>query len=145
MQALEIAGKDVDLQIDAIAAAQATQRGDVRCVRDQVQVEIARAIGMVVERIDGERYAIPADQLPLPRRALLAQEQPRELVEHELQGVGRGPYRLEHAFLFVALGLPAYAYELMPIAAFPGRHGWGYDGAYISAIQVPMEGFAGPW
>lgn len=38
----------------------------------------------------------------------------------ELQGVGRGPYRLEHAFLFVALGLPAYAYELMPIAALIG-------------------------
>lgn len=38
----------------------------------------------------------------------------------ELQSVGRGPYRIEHAFLFVSLGLPAYAYELMPIAALIG-------------------------
>lgn len=38
----------------------------------------------------------------------------------ELQAVGRGPYRIEHAFLFVAFGLPAYAYELMPIAALIG-------------------------
>ena len=31
-----------------------------------------------------------------------------------------GPYRIEHAFLYVTLGLPAYAYELMPIAALIG-------------------------
>ncbi len=32
----------------------------------------------------------------------------------------QGPYRMEHAFLYVTLGLPAYAYELMPIAALIG-------------------------
>src|SRR5829696_5940690 len=30
--------------------------------------------------------------------------------------------------------------ELMPIAAFPGRHGWGYDGVYISAAHDPYGG-----
>lgn len=38
----------------------------------------------------------------------------------ELGSIGRGPYRLEHAFLYVAAGLPSYAYELMPIAALIG-------------------------
>jgi lipopolysaccharide export system permease protein len=38
----------------------------------------------------------------------------------ELQNVGRGGYRLQHAFLFVFMGLPGYAYELMPIAALIG-------------------------
>lgn len=38
----------------------------------------------------------------------------------ELRAVGRGPYRIEHAFLFVTFGLPTYAYELMPIAALIG-------------------------
>jgi lipopolysaccharide export system permease protein len=38
----------------------------------------------------------------------------------ELGSVGRGPYRLEHAFVYVAAGLPSYAYELMPIAALIG-------------------------
>lgn len=38
----------------------------------------------------------------------------------ELQSVGRGNYRLQHAFLYVLLGLPGYAYELMPIAALIG-------------------------
>jgi len=38
----------------------------------------------------------------------------------ELQSVGRGGYRLQHAFLYVIMGLPGYAYELMPIAALIG-------------------------
>lgn len=39
---------------------------------------------------------------------------------NELQAVGRGGYRLEHALLYVAMGLPGYIYELMPIAALIG-------------------------
>lgn len=38
----------------------------------------------------------------------------------ELQSVGQSGYRLQHAFLYVLLGLPNYAYELMPIAALIG-------------------------
>jgi lipopolysaccharide export system permease protein len=38
----------------------------------------------------------------------------------ELQSVGRGGYRLQHAFLYVAMGLPGYVYELMPIAVLIG-------------------------
>jgi maltooligosyltrehalose trehalohydrolase len=30
--------------------------------------------------------------------------------------------------------------ELMPVAAFPGNHGWGYDGVYISAAHDPYGG-----
>ena len=29
--------------------------------------------------------------------------------------------------------------ELMPVAEFPGRHGWGYDGVYISAAHDPLR------
>ncbi|GAC1406591.1 MAG: LPS export ABC transporter permease LptG [Burkholderiaceae bacterium] len=39
---------------------------------------------------------------------------------NELPNVGRNGYRLEHAFLFVILGMPGYTYELMPIAALIG-------------------------
>lgn len=38
----------------------------------------------------------------------------------ELPEVGRGGYRLQHAFIYVAMGLPGYVYELMPIAALIG-------------------------
>lgn len=39
---------------------------------------------------------------------------------YELPLVGRGGYQLQHAFAYVALGLPGYVYDLMPIAALIG-------------------------
>lgn len=39
---------------------------------------------------------------------------------NELPEVGHGGYRIEHAFLYILLGLPGYVYELMPIAALIG-------------------------
>ncbi|HJV85500.1 MAG TPA: LPS export ABC transporter permease LptG [Noviherbaspirillum sp.] len=39
---------------------------------------------------------------------------------NELPQIGRGGYQLQHAFLYVALGLPGYVYDLMPIAALIG-------------------------
>jgi maltooligosyltrehalose trehalohydrolase len=30
--------------------------------------------------------------------------------------------------------------ELLPVAEFPGRHGWGYDGVYLSAAQSSYGG-----
>lgn len=38
----------------------------------------------------------------------------------ELPSIGHGAYQLQHAALYVTLGLPGYAYELMPIAALIG-------------------------
>src|SRR3954454_22552972 len=32
------------------------------------------------------------------------------------------------------------AIELMPVAEFPGRRGWGYDGVYLSAAQSSYGG-----
>jgi maltooligosyltrehalose trehalohydrolase len=32
------------------------------------------------------------------------------------------------------------AIELMPVGEFPGRHGWGYDGVYVSAAQSSYGG-----
>jgi maltooligosyltrehalose trehalohydrolase len=32
------------------------------------------------------------------------------------------------------------AIEVMPVAEFPGRHGWGYDGVYLSAVQSSYGG-----
>lgn len=38
----------------------------------------------------------------------------------ELDEIGRGGYRLQHAVLYVLLGLPGHIYELMPVAALIG-------------------------
>jgi maltooligosyltrehalose trehalohydrolase len=43
--------------------------------------------------------------------------------------------RLDH---LVALGIDLV--ELMPVAAFPGRHGWGYDGVALYAVHEPYGG-----
>lgn len=38
----------------------------------------------------------------------------------ELDSIGRGGYKIQHAFLYVLLGMPGYVYEMMPIAALIG-------------------------
>ena len=43
--------------------------------------------------------------------------------------------RLDH---LVDLGVSVV--ELMPVAAFPGRHGWGYDGVGLFAVHEPYGG-----
>ncbi len=36
--------------------------------------------------------------------------------------------------------LGVHTVELMPVAAFPGRHGWGYDGINLWAVHEPYGG-----
>ena len=43
--------------------------------------------------------------------------------------------RLDH---LTALGVTVV--ELMPVAAFPGEHGWGYDGIGLWAVHEPYGG-----
>ncbi len=44
----------------------------------------------------------------------------------------------EHLDYLVALGVEVVS--LMPVAAFPGRHGWGYDGVDLYAVHEPYGG-----
>jgi malto-oligosyltrehalose trehalohydrolase len=43
--------------------------------------------------------------------------------------------RLDHL-----VGLGVDAVQLMPVAAFAGRHGWGYDGVHLWAVHEPYGG-----
>jgi maltooligosyltrehalose trehalohydrolase len=45
---------------------------------------------------------------------------------------------LEHLDHLVGLGVDVV--ELMPVAAMPGRHGWGYDGVGLYAVHEPYGG-----
>ena len=45
---------------------------------------------------------------------------------------------IEHLPGLAELGVNAI--EIMPVAEFPGRHGWGYDGVYISAAHSAYGG-----
>ncbi len=57
-----------------------------------------------------------------------------------------GTFTPEGTFDAAVAHLPALAVlgvtavEVMPVAEFPGRHGWGYDGVYLSAAQSSYGG-----
>jgi maltooligosyltrehalose trehalohydrolase len=67
----------------------------------------------------------------------------RDAVLYELHV---GAFTAEGTFEAAAARLPALAelgithVELMPIAEFPGHHGWGYDGVYLSAAHSAYGG-----
>src|SRR5918997_6365275 len=68
---------------------------------------------------------------------------PGELVLYELHvgtftPEGTFDAAIRHLRELRELGITAI--ELMPVAEFPGRHGWGYDGVYLSAAQSSYGG-----
>jgi len=60
-----------------------------------------------------------------------------------------GTFTPEGTFAAAAERLPHLAelgvdaIELLPVAAFPGRHGWGYDGVFPHAVHEPYGGPSG--
>jgi maltooligosyltrehalose trehalohydrolase len=80
-------------------------------------------------------------ELPAPPR--FRAPSMRELVIYELH-IGtftpQGSFEaaIEHLPALAELGIGAI--EVMPVAEFPGHHGWGYDGIYISATQSSYGG-----
>ncbi len=70
----------------------------------------------------------------------------RDLVIYELHigtftSEGTFEAAIEHLPGLAELGVTAI--EIMPVAEYPGHHGWGYDGVYISAPQSSYGGPAG--
>src|SRR5206468_2219351 len=69
-----------------------------------------------------------------------------ELVVYELHV---GAFSAEGTFdgviprLGALADLGVTAIEVMPIAEFPGRHGWGYDGVFLSSAHSAYGGPAG--
>jgi maltooligosyltrehalose trehalohydrolase len=70
--------------------------------------------------------------------------EPEALVVYELH-IGtftpQGTFDAAIAKLPAIADLGVTAIEVMPVAEFPGRHGWGYDGVYLSA---PQSSYGGP-
>ncbi len=71
---------------------------------------------------------------------------PRPLRDHVIYELHVGTFTVEGTFEAAIEHLPALAQlgvtaiEVMPIAEFPGNHGWGYDGVYLSAAQSSYGG-----
>jgi maltooligosyltrehalose trehalohydrolase len=71
---------------------------------------------------------------------------PEDLVVYEMHvgcftAAGTFDAATEHLPALAELGVTAI--EVMPVAAFPGERGWGYDGIYIYAPFAPYGGPAG--
>ncbi len=72
--------------------------------------------------------------------------EPRPLSEHVIYELHVGTFTGEGTFDAAIDYLPGLAelgvtaIEVMPIAEFPGNHGWGYDGVYLSAAQSTYGG-----
>jgi maltooligosyltrehalose trehalohydrolase len=71
---------------------------------------------------------------------------PPPLADSVLYELHVGTFTPEGTFDAAIAKLPALralgvtTIELMPVAEFPGRHGWGYDGVYLSAAQSSYGG-----
>jgi maltooligosyltrehalose trehalohydrolase len=71
---------------------------------------------------------------------------PEDLVVYEMHvgcftAEGTFDAAVDHLAALAELGVTAV--EVMPVAAFPGERGWGYDGIYVYAPFAPYGGPAG--
>ena len=135
---LRIDGRDVDMKHAGYGVYEALADGT-----DYVYI------------VDGEELPDPASRwqprgLRGPSRVLDPStfdwtpfERSDELVMYELH-VGtftpEGTFRAAISRLDDLADLGVTAIELMPIAEFPGNHGWGYDGVYLHAAQSSYGG-----
>src|SRR3954451_18943190 len=109
--------------------------------------------------LDGKRFPDPAsrwqpDGLRGPSRVVDPSTfawtdrgfRPARLRDAVLYELHIGTFTAQGTFEAAAARLPALAelgithVELMPVAEFPGRHGWGYDGVYLSAAHSAYGG-----
>ncbi len=92
------------------------------------QPEGLRGPSRVVAAAHPERFRTPALE---------------QLVVYELHvGTfsGEGTFDGALPYLDGLASLGVSAIEIMPVAEFPGHHGWGYDGVYLSAAQSSYGG-----
>ena len=85
----------------------------------------------------------PSRIVDVPAAAPFTPPTMRELVIYELHigtfsDQGTFDAAIEHLPGLAELGINAI--EIMPVAEFPGHHGWGYDGVYLSAAHSAYGG-----
>jgi maltooligosyltrehalose trehalohydrolase len=84
------------------------------------------------------RVVAPARQTPLAGARSLERLVIYELHIGTFSPEGTFAGAVPHLRELAELGVGAI--EIMPVAEFPGRHGWGYDGVYLSAAQSSYGG-----
>jgi maltooligosyltrehalose trehalohydrolase len=102
-----------------------------------------RALPDPCSRSQPEGIRGPSRIVDVPGTAPFTPPTMRELVIYELHigtfsDQGTFDAAIEHLPGLAELGVTAI--EIMPVAEFPGHHGWGYDGVYISAAHSAYGG-----
>jgi len=91
------------------------------------------------EGLRGPSRVLDVPHLPhLPRLARLEQAVIYELHIGTFSAEGTFEGAIPYLEGLTSLGITAI--EIMPVAEFPGRWGWGYDGVYLSAAQSSYGG-----
>ncbi|HEY2160347.1 MAG TPA: alpha-amylase family glycosyl hydrolase [Solirubrobacteraceae bacterium] len=147
----------------------APRAGSVGVLAAGAEIEMSAASGGIYEAVaparvgddywfllDGERLPDPSSRwqpegIRGPSRVLSVEPpvplaRPRAIGDHVIYELHVGTFTRGGTFdaaipyLAALAELGVTAIELMPIAEFPGSHGWGYDGIYISAAQSSYGG-----
>ncbi len=139
--ALRIRGHDLPLD-DAGYGVYETST-DARPGDDYVFVVDGRELPDPCSRWQPDGIRGPSCIVEVPEPAPFTPPTLRELVIYELHiGVfsaqGTFDAAIEHLSGLAELGVNAI--EIMPVGEFPGHHGWGYDGIYISAAHSAYGG-----
>jgi len=88
------------------------------------------------EGIHGASFLVNPEELQAISRSAFTPKSLREAIIYELH---IGTFTPEGTYAGAELKLPHLAalgithIEIMPLATFPGKHGWGYDGVYLFA------------
>jgi maltooligosyltrehalose trehalohydrolase len=143
--ALRLSGQDVALSEAGYGVYEATEAqasgSDYRFVLDGTELPDPCTRWQPGGLRGPSRVFEPAAPAPLSAPA-----PPGELVIYELH-VGtftrEGTFEAAIPYLDRLAELGIGAIEIMPVAEFPGRHGWGYDGVYLSAAHSAYGGPAG--
>jgi maltooligosyltrehalose trehalohydrolase len=139
--ALRIGGHD--LQLDDAGYGIYETSTDARPGDDYAFVLDGRELPDPCSRWQPDGIRGPSRIVEVPEPAPFTPPTMRELVIYELHiGVfsaqGTFDAAIEHLSGLAELGVNAI--EIMPVAEFPGHHGWGYDGIYISAAHSAYGG-----
>jgi maltooligosyltrehalose trehalohydrolase len=142
---LRLGGDDLQLE-DAGYGVHETVVAQARPGDDYWLVVDGRALPDPCSRWQPDGIRGPSRVWDPPETVPFQAPRTRELVIYEFHigtfsGQGTFDAAIEHLPGLAELGITAI--EIMPVAEFPGHHGWGYDGIYISAPQSSYGGPAG--
>jgi maltooligosyltrehalose trehalohydrolase len=140
--ALELGGRELTMENAGFGVYETVARGgagdDYRFVLD------GQGIPDPCSRWQPKGLRGPSRVLAVePATPLAGKLSPSDLVIYELHvGTFSQPGTFEAAIPFLGrlAELGVRAIEIMPVAEFPGRWGWGYDGVYLSAAQSSYGG-----